>query len=71
MEETLDIPKENAHHKKGILERIKEKESLAAKEAENNDLVADALAAQAQIDAKNGVDPNSAASIAALVPEIV
>ena len=45
MEESLDIPKESTPHKKGILERIKEKESLAAKEAENNDLVAAALAA--------------------------
>lgn len=56
MEESLDIPKEVLPHKKGILERIREKETMAAKDAENNDLVAAALAAQAQIDAKNGVD---------------
>ena len=45
MEETLDIPKEVVPHKKGILERIRDKESQAAKEAENNDLVVAALAA--------------------------
>ena len=69
MEETLDIPQEVVPHKKGILERIREKESMAAKDAENNDLVAAALAAQSQIDAKNGVE-TSQASIDALVPVI-